>query len=150
MRRLRTKEIPTFKKRALKEQKDKCPLCGRKMDSMDKYNIILDHDHETGKVRGVLCRKCNGVEGLIKKWAVECSSIGTYKEWIVRLGEYLNTDNYTYLHPTHKTKQEAKQANYKKSKSAYRKSKKMNKNKKEITKKATLIAKRAVRKVDFK
>jgi len=125
-------------------------LCGREMSDMGTYNIILDHDHETGKLRGVLCRKCNGVEGLIKKWAIECSSIGTYKDWIVRLGEYLNTDAYSYLHHTHKTKKEKKQATYKKSKDAYRKSKRMNVDKKAITKKATLIAKRAVKKVDFK
>jgi hypothetical protein len=36
-----------------------CPEC--------KVMILaVDHDHVTGKVRGLLCNNCNRVEGLIK------------------------------------------------------------------------------------
>lgn len=38
----------------LKRQRNKCSICGLKLD---KYAI--DHDHKTGKVRGILCTKCN-------------------------------------------------------------------------------------------
>lgn len=40
----------------LKEQKGVCAFC--KGDSNDK-NMHVDHDHSTGKVRGILCGKCN-------------------------------------------------------------------------------------------
>ncbi len=33
-----------------------CAICGRRGD-------IFDHDHETGLVRGLLCRGCNAIEG---------------------------------------------------------------------------------------
>lgn len=32
-----------------------CPICGEKPDK----DLVVDHDHETGKVRGLLCNRCN-------------------------------------------------------------------------------------------
>jgi len=29
----------------------------------------IDHDHDTGITRGVLCKTCNQNEGVLKKWA---------------------------------------------------------------------------------
>lgn len=42
----------------LKEQGHKCFLCGK--DELDlKGKLHVDHDHITGKVRGLLCINCN-------------------------------------------------------------------------------------------
>ena len=38
-------------------QQGGCAICGRK-DS-GKRNLSVDHDHVTGKVRGLLCQTCN-------------------------------------------------------------------------------------------
>lgn len=37
----------------LEAQKGRCAICGRTND------LCVDHDHTTGKIRGILCRKCN-------------------------------------------------------------------------------------------
>lgn len=43
----------------LKEQNHKCAICGvDEVDSRSK-KLCVDHDHETGKVRQLLCHNCN-------------------------------------------------------------------------------------------
>lgn len=39
------------------EQNFSCKICNHKHE--DERTLCVDHDHETGKVRGLLCRKCN-------------------------------------------------------------------------------------------
>lgn len=46
----------------LKEQSGVCAICGLPETGTNKGNIInmaVDHDHKTGKIRGLLCSKCN-------------------------------------------------------------------------------------------
>lgn len=41
----------------LKRQKGGCAICGKRPG---KKRLHVDHNHETGQVRGLLCAKCNG------------------------------------------------------------------------------------------
>jgi hypothetical protein len=43
-------------------QDGKCALCGQ------AKKLVIDHDHKTGKVRGLLCRHCNFVLGLYERY----------------------------------------------------------------------------------
>ena len=51
----------------LKEQKNKCAICRKKETQVNKkgevYRLCVDHDHVTGKVRGLLCFSCNKTLG---------------------------------------------------------------------------------------
>ena len=43
----------------LEDQNGCCAICGLKPD----YRLCVDHRHDTGKVRGLLCRTCNKAIG---------------------------------------------------------------------------------------
>lgn len=49
----------------LEAQGGGCAICGCKQDPTYKY-FPVDHDHETGKVRGLLCSMCNKALGGFK------------------------------------------------------------------------------------
>ena len=44
-------------------QTKSCECCKCSLPDMSKR--CLDHDHETGELRGVLCNNCNRAEGLL-------------------------------------------------------------------------------------
>lgn len=59
------------KERMLKNQGYKCAICGEEIflfGNLKNMNKIahVDHNHETGKVRGLLCNDCNRGIGLLK------------------------------------------------------------------------------------
>jgi hypothetical protein len=48
----------------LERQGGTCAICPRTADSQ-KRRLHVDHDHSTGKVRGLLCDQCNRAVGLL-------------------------------------------------------------------------------------
>lgn len=45
------------------EQMGRCAIC---LDECDRDKIHIDHNHETGEVRGLLCGSCNRAIGYLK------------------------------------------------------------------------------------
>ena len=43
-----------------------CPICRTKFSTKQATKATIDHCHKTGKVRGILCRRCNTGLGLLR------------------------------------------------------------------------------------
>ena len=48
------------------KQEGKCAICGCELGTGRYTKPAADHDHKTGKLRGILCTQCNTALGLMK------------------------------------------------------------------------------------
>ena len=55
-----------------------CAICDRQFMGQDKKSPCIDHNHETGKIRGLLCVHCNTLVGLIENGRDKLARIGAY------------------------------------------------------------------------
>ncbi len=62
----------------LSSQDGVCATCGS--INKDGRRLAVDHDHETGEIRGLLCHNCNVILGLVND----------RPEVLLSLVEYLN------------------------------------------------------------
>lgn len=62
-----------------------CQICGigvhHKAGNSDN-RAVIDHNHETGVVRGILCNRCNIIEGMIRDEEHLEQFYLNYKKWI--------------------------------------------------------------------
>ena len=68
------------------QQNGVCAICGKKETMKNQYGVrrlSVDHDHKTGKIRGLLCAGCNFVLGTMKD----------SKERILKAAIYLEQHN---------------------------------------------------------
>ena len=56
---------PDFIEAYLKEHDGRCEICGR-VPGDDERALHIDHDHKTGRFRGLVCNNCNGGLGRFK------------------------------------------------------------------------------------
>lgn len=96
-KKLLSKEIKPTREKLQKQQRDQCPLCHRVLK-----DPCLDHDHQSGAIRAVLCRNCNRVEGKIFFWARLTGKDPV--EFVRNLAKYWlkHTENrHGLIHPLH-------------------------------------------------
>lgn len=103
MKKVKPKEIKELREEYLRIQSNLCALC---KDALDLSEAVLDHDHTSGRLRGVLHRGCNVMEGVIT------NNMRRNKIDEIRLGSILahlqayQKDLKDLVHPTHLTPEE--------------------------------------------
>lgn len=102
----------------LRHLKDKqgglCPLCGLEIDTTIKGEGVIDHDHDTGEIRGVLHRSCNAAEGkvanAVARWGAKSSKYEAIIPYLARLVQYLQQPGTGMMYAMHKTPDEKRDA----------------------------------------
>lgn len=106
MRKLSRAQMPAWKVRQLKiEQGGLCALCGKPVDlSIDREGVV-DHNHDTGEIRGVLHRSCNSAEGKIANaagsWGAKDMSYPAIIDYLRKLLAYYDRQGCGLIYPTH-------------------------------------------------
>ena len=113
---LEAKDIQGLRFKILKEQHNKCGICGT---SHPDTVWTLDHSHAkgfggTGLIRGVLCRNCNSAEGKIvralRRFGVKIEELS---DWLRNLADWLDKPHYPFIHPTEKVVVKITKTNFK-------------------------------------
>ena len=102
----------------LKEQGGVCPLCTEPIDSSARQGVrtdyVADHDHETGLIRGILHRSCNGalgkMENAVGRWGAKSMSYKDIIPFIERALAYYRQEPHNLIYPGHKSEDERKEA----------------------------------------
>lgn len=91
----------------LNEQGGVCPLCGQPIDITKKGEVVVDHDHTTGLIRGALHRSCNSGEGkafnAIGRWIVGRMDYSLVIPALRRLADYLEKPPTNLVYHSHKS-----------------------------------------------
>ncbi|WPJ49103.1 hypothetical protein RCIP0014_00037 [Klebsiella phage RCIP0014] len=118
-RRITRGQVRAVSLKILKEQGGVCALTKRPIDTAaargSASSMVLDHDHLTGRIRGVLSRGANGAEGKVYNAVARWAGYGMQdKEGILQFLEnmvaYLRKEPYDLLYYTHRSPEELAQA----------------------------------------
>jgi len=113
-RKLTRTMVRPYALRLLKEQGGLCPLCTRPIDPTERMSLVLDHCHDTGRVRGALCRSCNAAEGKVAnaagRWGAKTMSYPEIIAWLENLLVYLKQPLRDVVYPTFQTEDEKRLA----------------------------------------
>jgi hypothetical protein len=60
------------------KQNYSCACCGKHENEISRKRLYIDHNHQTGKVRGLLCHSCNVSLGLMKEDIDSIASLIAY------------------------------------------------------------------------
>jgi len=102
--------MAAWKQRQIMVQGGVCPVSGVAFDRKNMTDAVIDHDHNTGEIRGVLTRSANAVEGKVKSAVARWGGCGEDYAKIIpylrRLIAYLESPGTGLIYPMHKTPEE--------------------------------------------
>ena len=107
--------LPTWKVRQLKvHQGGLCGICRLPIDLSIKGEGVVDHDHKTGEIRGVLHRSCNAAEGKIfnaaAAWGAKSTVQDAVESYLINLLGYWRREHTGFLYPMHKSADDKREA----------------------------------------
>jgi hypothetical protein len=111
MRKLARTTMDSWKRKHLREvQGGLCPLCNQPIDLTITGEGVVDHNHDSGEIRGILHRSCNAAEGkvanAIGRWGSKNTTYPAIIAFAVRLVKYWTQPGTGLIYHGHKTPEE--------------------------------------------
>lgn len=110
LKKLPRSSMAAFRKRQLEAQGGCCLLCGEPIDLSIPKEGVVDHNHDTGEIRGILHRSCNAAEGkaanAIGRWGAKSMRYEDIVPFARRLLAYWEKPGLGLMYHTHKTPEE--------------------------------------------
>lgn len=104
MRQIAANQLESVRKQLVAKQGNVCAVCGLRFTKAD--GPVVDHDHDTGVIRGAIHRSCNMAEGKVKVKACRGHKGLKPYAFLIGLGKYLDkhtTAQTQLIHPSHLT-----------------------------------------------
>lgn len=120
LKRVTKAQMAKIKKDLIKQEGGVCPLCNCNLLALPPRDIVVDHCHDTGVIRNVLCRPCNGAEGKIKNAIRRWGKTKDVVAYLKRLLAYYESEPTRYIYPTHKNEEEKRIARNLKARKTYK------------------------------
>ena len=105
---IKQKDLPAYRKALWEQQGKRCALSGY---TISLAVAVVDHDHKTGHIRGVLHRGVNSLLGKIENnYRRYGLTIPIVRALAPSLAEYITKDySHMPIYPTHKTEDEKRE-----------------------------------------
>lgn len=110
MQKLARSQARTYTLKLHRNQAGVCPLCTKGIDLTIKGEAVLDHNHSTGEIRGVLHRSCNAALGKVDnaagRWGAKSMKYEDILPWLEAMLEYYKSPGTGVMYHLHKTSDE--------------------------------------------
>ena len=127
MKKLPRSQLRSFTLAMLRKQGGVCAVCRNPVDTSVKGELVCDHDHTTGEIRGALHRSCNAALGKVDnaagRWGAKSMEYPKIIEFLENMLEYYRQPGAGVVYPFHKTEDEKREARNKKARVARAKAK---------------------------
>ena len=101
MRQLSNKDLKQYRQELLQTQDNLCLLCSK---TIPQDKAVLDHNHKSGQVRGVLHRHCNWILGKVER----ASARSGIPNFLDLAQMYLKRTNLLVLYPVKRKRKKKK------------------------------------------
>lgn len=113
MQKLSRSQLNAYKLALVNAQNWTCPVSLKRFEPDNLKDAVVDHDHITGEIRGVLHRSANAAEGKVFAAVGRWGGVGMdYSEalpYLKRLIQYLESPGKGVMYPHHKTTEEKRE-----------------------------------------
>ena len=106
-------QLRPFALSQLQKQGGLCEVCGLPIDVQvkgSKSDYVVDHDHTTGEIRGILHRSCNAALGkmdnAVGRWGAKSMQYEAIIAWMEKALAYYKKPGLGRMYPGHKTPEE--------------------------------------------